>query len=528
MAEVSAEHTRNLEEQATKQWAAGVNVPYFDTRAYKAGDELARKLDVTTLKDLPVAPISLTGGILSVGFTTQADQGQINQLPDRLKGFKLAYFVISPTGQQELISKLGIRRAEIVAPTPSGENFDEQLKSVHPKQFFQLIAQYAYSQNVSDIHIEPSKKNARLRFRIDGILHPVGEISRERYELLLSDIQTRGGTKWGLDEPQSGRLSLDLLDSHGATTTVSMRLETVPLLYGHDVVVRIFNIEVKYLNLDNFNLTPDQRTVINERIAKPHGLTLMVGPTGSGKTSMLYAIINQLITPALKIVTLEDPVEYEMGGISQVPVKSDDNEQFLQKLRAVLREDPDIIMIGEIRDSDTARTSLQAALTGHLVLSTFHASSTSAAISRLMDMVGQNPLLASAIRLLMAQRLVRRLCEVCKESYTPDAATVAMIHEHLAGLKSDPPKEGAITLFKAKGCDKCNNLGYKGRLLLIEQLIMTDELSKMISVGTEETTTQMIEAEAIKGGMITLIQDALVKVLAGETDLTEISRVIET
>ncbi len=527
MAEVSAAPNRSQEEQAAQQWAASVNVPYFDTRNWKLTDDLAKSISPDLLNGLPAAPITQSNGILGVGFTPSSLQEEINQIPQRLKNQKLAYYVISASGQRDISSKLTTRYYELVPPTPDGANFAKQLETVHPKQFFQLIAQYAYQQNASDIHIEPAKNSARLRFRIDGILHPMGEISRERYDLLLSDIQTKGGAKWGLDEPQSGRMSIDLLDSKGQTTTVSMRLETVPLLYGHDVVVRIFNIEVRYLNLDNLGMTEAQRKIVDTRIAKPHGLTLIVGPTGSGKTSMLYAIINQLVSPNRKIVTLEDPVEYEINTISQVPVKSDDNEQFIQKLRAVLREDPDIIMIGEIRDNDTARTALQSSLTGHLVLSTFHASSSAAAISRLMDMIGQNPLLASALRLVMAQRLVRRLCDNCKEKYEVDADTAKMIRNSLSNLKTKVPNEGALSLFKAKGCDKCNNMGYKGRLMLLEQMVLSDELEKMIAHGTSETTAQMIEAQAVKDGMVTLVQDGLQKVFDGLTDLSEIHRVIE-
>jgi type II secretory ATPase GspE/PulE/Tfp pilus assembly ATPase PilB-like protein len=267
---------------------------------------------------------------------------------------------------------------------------------------------------------------------------------------------------------------------------------------------------------------------INQVVNHPHGMVLSVGPTGSGKTSMLYSIINKVNRPELKVVTLEDPVEYVLENCSQIPVSSQDHEMFMDKFRAVLRQDPDVIMLGEIRDLDTAKTALQSSLTGHLVLSTFHANSSAAALSRLMDMIGQNPLLASALRLVMAQRLIRRLCTVCKEAYVPDEATLKEIKGHLANLNSKivtvPEK---LTLYKAKGCEKCNSFGYEGRFAIVEQLHMSPTMQQMIAGGTAQTTTYAIEEAACKEGMITLLQDGLIHVLAGETTTEEVYRSVD-
>jgi type II secretory ATPase GspE/PulE/Tfp pilus assembly ATPase PilB-like protein len=337
----------------------------------------------------------------------------------------------------------------------------------------------------------------------------------------------RAGAKWGGDIPQAGRIQLNLISPEGDIVPLNMRLETIPSLYGQDVVIRLFTLNISFLKLDSLALSPKQRALLEKIISHPRGLVLTVGPTGSGKTSSLYAIMNQLNSPEVKIVTLEDPVEYELEGVSQLPVKSEDSELFMEKLRAVLREDPNIIMIGEIRDADTAKTALQAALTGHLVLSTFHASSTASAVTRLMDMIGENPLLASSVRLIMAQRLLRRLCPDCKESYTPSKEEQLQIKTALEGMPEEfQPKFDTLKLNKPKGCVKCHNFGYKGRIGLFEQLEITPEMEELISRGIIAATNMAVQTLAIKQGMVTLLQDGVLKVVAGETSLDEVYKAV--
>jgi type II secretory ATPase GspE/PulE/Tfp pilus assembly ATPase PilB-like protein len=233
--------------------------------------------------------------------------------------------------------------------------------------------------------------------------------------------------------------------------------------------------------------------------------------------------MNHLNNDETKIVTLEDPIEYELTGISQVPVRSDNQELFMEELRAVLREDPNIIMIGEIRDADTAKTALQAALTGHLVLSTFHATNASAAITRLMDMIGQNPLLASSIKLIMAQRLVRELCHVCKESYEPSKEEFALIKNVLQELpEAERPSLEGVTLARPVGCNACHHFGYQGRVSIMEQLEITPKMETLIAHGTSATTAVSIEEAAVKEGMITMLQDGIIKAVNQVTTLDEI------
>jgi type IV pilus assembly protein PilB len=309
---------------------------------------------------------------------------------------------------------------------------------------------------------------------------------------------------------------------------VNVRVETVPTTYGHDAVLRLFTFKEQMLNLDMLGLSPFERRIVDDIISHPSGMVLFVGPTGSGKTTTLYSIVNQLNNPERKIITLEDPVEYNIEGITQVPVDSAENRQgFADKLRAVLRLDPDVIMVGEIRDIDTAKTALQAALTGHLVLSTYHASSASAAISRMIDAIGENPLFAASIRLITAQRLIRRLDDSTKQPYQPDAQTIEYIRKVLMTLppRVQKPDLSAITLYKP-GASAENPFGFKGQLAVRELLQMTPPVRELLSRPSREITTELIEQTAVRGGMITMMQDGILKALQGLTTIEEVFRAV--
>jgi type II secretory ATPase GspE/PulE/Tfp pilus assembly ATPase PilB-like protein len=282
--------------------------------------------------------------------------------------------------------------------------------------------------------------------------------------------------------------------------------------------------------LDRLGLSPSERKVVDDIIAKPSGLVLAVGPTGSGKTTTLYSMLNSLNSEERKIITIEDPVEFQFPGITQISVRSSEagnDNSFAAKLRAVLRLDPDIVMVGEIRDSDTARTALQASLTGHLVLSTFHASNSAAALTRLMDVIGQNPLFVSAIRLVMAQRLVRHLDDSTKQGYQPDDQTLQKLREVVDGLPEsvERPNLESLQLYKP-GSSPENPYGYRGQLAIREQFTMTGEIRHLLETAKTVLSTQDIEAAAIKSGMRTMLQDGVLKAIAGETTLDEVYRVV--
>lgn len=392
-----------------------------------------------------------------------------------------------------------------------------------------LVAQ-AHLLNASDIHIETQTGNVRIRFRIDGVLHPIAQLGFEKYRVLMSAIASAGNVSTSADDAQQGHIAQKATMADGTSVDVNVRLETVPTINGMDVVMRLFNMNADMYTLDRLGLSPKERATVDEIIAKPSGLVMVVGPTGSGKTTTLYSMLNTLNVDSRKIITIEDPVEYQFPGITQISVTTKpDAEQtsFAGKLRAVLRLDPDIVMVGEIRDMDTAKTALQSALTGHLVLTTFHASSASAALTRLGDIIGQNPLFVSAIRLVMAQRLIRKLDDGLKQAYAPSEAEWKTINDVLATLPADFPRPNldGLQLYKP-GSSPENPYGYKGQIAIREQFTMTDHLRELLETPESALSAQTIEAAAAKSGMHTMLQDGVLKVIAGETTLEEIFRVV--
>ena len=306
-----------------------------------------------------------------------------------------------------------------------------------------------------------------------------------------------------------------------------MRIETSPTLYGQDAVIRLFNFQRDLLKLDNLGLSSQQMAAFEEIVKHPHGMVMVVGPTGSGKTTTLYSLVDRLNSSQRKILTLEDPIEYDFEGVSQIPVKSRKDETFADTLRAVLRLDPDVIMVGEIRDTDTARTALQASLTGHLVLTTFHGANASAALARMIETIGENPLFLSAVRLIVGQRLVRVL-DSSKQAYQPDPSTVEEIRQILDRLPEgvQKPDLNNLQLYKAVPT-KESPFGYLGRAMISEQLHMTPEMQQLIRKGGFKSTAAMIEDLAIQQGMTTMLQDGVLKAVQGITTLEEVYRVVD-
>ena len=509
-------------ESAAEGFATQLGMPYFDTRKKIDIKPLIGKLTLVGMEAYGIVPIALDGNKFTIGTSEETDRDQLPSLTQRLAGYKVEYVFISQFGWNRLFNRFTVAGNNDILDSGDFSLINQQLLNIEPKFMFEPLAQLAYQVGASDIHIEPGEHDARIRFRIDGTLHPITTIPKDRYDLFASDLQMRAGVKWGGDEPQGGRVSLGVINDDGDEAQLNMRLETIPSLHGEDVVIRLFNLSIRYLTLKNLQLSKHHLDVLLRRVSHPRGMVMTVGPTGSGKTSTLYSIMNELNNPEVKIVTLEDPIEYELIGISQVPVRSDNQQLFMEKLRAVLREDPNIIMIGEIRDADTAKTALQAALTGHLVLSTFHATNASAAISRLMDMIGENPLLASSVKLIMAQRLVRRLCDNCKATVEPTKEQLAQIKAVVETLPagSYPPLD-TLQLAEPVGCQICHHFGYTGRINIIEQLEITPKMEALIAKGTAATAVA-IEQAAVKDGMITILQDGVLKAMAQITTLEEV------
>lgn len=519
---------RTASETAAQQLAQTSGTPYLDVRNLSSYPDLSNLITYEQLLDYRVAPLVYGPETKAIefGIAAATDRTRLPDLVSKLDGHQVTFKTISDAGYQDVINTLYLTsfKQELDGDFAS---FGPRLASTAPKAAFQLIAQLSYLLRASDIHIEPQSQAARIRFRIDGTLHPITDVNLESYKVFLADLQTRANIKWGSDDPQSGRISFDLVDSQGSKQSVNMRIETIPSFHGEEIVVRIFGMDASFLKIDNRGFSPEQLTKLKDIIHRPNGMVLAVGPTGSGKTSMLYSIVNELNNDETKIITLEDPVEYDLPGVTQIPIHSEDKELFAEKLRAVLREDPNVIMIGEIRDLDTAKTALQASLTGHLLLSTFHASSAATAISRLLDMANENALLASSIKIINAQRLLRKVCEHCKKPVELDSVTKERIQKALSNLPAEIQAEFADPhLFKGEGCPACNGLGYRDRIAVVEQLIMNKELEDLLSNNAQVTADQ-VEEVAVKGGMVTLLQDGLIKTLRGFTTLEEVEHVLE-
>ncbi len=533
-----SQDARMDEEQATNRRARLLNISYVDTSQITQKQLFMDVLPVDELRQLRIIPLRVDQSNILFGITTTTSQQTMNDLQHRFQDQRVAYALISEPGFLEYMRLYDppkkVVYENIAINTAGTENLVQTvsatLEQIRADDMLAYLVQQAHRLNASDVHMETQRDFLRIRFRIDGVLHPIARLTLEKYRSLMAAIASAGNISTGTDEAQQGHIAQRVRMADGSEVDLNVRLETVPTINGMDVVMRLFNMEQSMYNLDRLGLDETQRAVVDAIIAKPSGLVLVVGPTGSGKTTTLYSMLNSLNSEERKIITVEDPVEYQFAGITQIPVRSSEggnDNTFADKLRAILRLDPDIVMVGEIRDNDTAKTALQASLTGHLVLSTFHASSAAAALTRLMDVIGQNPLFVSAIRLVMAQRLVRRLDDTTKQAYQPDDATLGKIKAVLDSLPPNverPTLEG-LQLYKP-GSSPENPYGFSGQLALREQCLMTGEIRSFLEQSHTVFSAQEIEASAIKSGMRTMLHDGVLKVIAGQTTLDEVYRVV--
>lgn len=530
-----AEDARASEEQSTRRRSQILGMNYYDT----SGPDkplFNNILSVDDIKNLRVIPVTADGHNILFGVTNMTSQQTMDALRNRFLDFRVNFSLISDNGYYEFV-KLYDPPKKITYEDVSFNQEDNgelykrlsaTLDQVLSDDVLAYLVKQCYQLKGSDIHMECQEKEVRVRMRVDGVLHPVAGINYEKYRQVLSSVAIAANVSTGSPDAQTGHINQTYNLATGEEVAVNLRVETVPTVYGIDVVMRLFNFELQYLQLDNLGLDAEKRAAVDEVISHPSGLVLVVGPTGSGKTTTLYSIINTLNTTERKIITLEDPVEYFVPGVVQIPVNGDQKETgFAQKLRAVLRLDPDVVMVGEIRDQDTAKTALQAALTGHLVMATYHASSSAAALTRMLDAIGANPLFVNAVHLVMAQRLVRKLDDDTKQSYQPDEAIKQQISKVLETLPegSQRPNLDNLTLYKP-GTSEENPFGFKGQIALREQFKMTEGVQNILRNSIHQVTTKILEDQAIHDGMVTMLQDGILKVLAGETTLEEVYRVV--
>jgi type II secretory ATPase GspE/PulE/Tfp pilus assembly ATPase PilB-like protein len=528
---------RTQEEEVTHRRAAVLGMNYLDTS--KLQKRLFKNiLSVAELYQYKIVPLVADEHYIHFGITTSTSQQTISQLVKRFTDQRLEFSIISESGFKDYMrlydppKEVVYEDIDISNEKNDGQKMidsvSETLAKVRPDDMLAYLVRQAYKLKASDIHIENQKENVRVRFRIDGVLHPVAYIDHDKYRHMSTSIASAANISTGVNEPQTGHISRSYKMATGEEVQINLRVETVPAVYGMDAVMRLFNMRVEMFKLENLGLSAQEAKVVGRVIKNPTGMVLVVGPTGSGKTTTLYSLINTLNTSERKIITLEDPVEYNIPGVVQIPVVGQmEGHDFAEKLRAVLRLDPDIVMVGEIRDQDTAKTSLQGALTGHLVLSTFHGANAAAALTRMLDMVGINPLFASAINLIMAQRLVRKLDDETKQPYAPDEALKKQLQEVIDTFPPDleKPNVNRITLYKP-GSSVANPYGYSGQLAIREQLVMSPGVQEILRLPPNQITTEMLQNKAIEDGMRTLLQDGVLKAIAGLTTLEEVYRVV--
>ncbi|MFY9227845.1 MAG: GspE/PulE family protein [Candidatus Microsaccharimonas sp.] len=530
---------RDQDEQSTQGRASILGMRYIDTRGIDQTLELIP--DVLSIEDMHknrLVPLKAGNDSESwqFGVTTQTPQSLIRELTDKYsaQAQNTEFVLISLSGYNALMFRYDpptITNYDDIQIANAGDSqtinqVSQTLNSVGSDELFDYLIDQADKLGASDIHIENQRSGIRVRMRVDGALHPVAEIDSDRYRVILGTIASRANISTASNEPQSGHMQKEIT-RETSTHMLNMRIETIPTMYGQDSVIRLFNYDESMLNLDRLGIGVDERKEIDEVISHPRGMVLMVGPTGSGKSTTLYSMLSALNTTDRKIITLEDPIEFGISGISQIPVDTTGGQSFADHLRSVLRLDPDIVMVGEIRDADTAKTAIQASITGHLVLSTFHANSTATAFSRMIDLIGVNPIFSSAIRLVIAQRLVRRLDDTTKEAYDPDDATKKWVQTILADLPAHVPKPDLENFKLWKPVPSAASpFGYEGRIVIMEQMVVTEDIQKFLRGDIQDVHAEVIDKAARDGGMVTLLQHGVLAALRGDTTLDEVNRVI--
>jgi len=450
---------------------------------------------------------------------------------EKKTGFKVKPFIAS---QEDIVSAINEKYSQSLSTEVSAvlkESGDAAEKVIDLKQLaagqiireapiakiVATILEFAIKSRASDVHIEPQPDKTRVRYRIDGILHEKLILPRRVHDALISRIKILSDMK--IDEkrlPQDGRFNF-----RAGEEEVDLRVSSLPTVHGEKIVMRLLKKSGKVPQLPELGLRGRALKNLEDSIRVPHGIILITGPTGSGKTTTLYAILNKISTPQVNIITLEDPVEYQIAGINQVQINPGAGLTFASGLRSFLRQDPNIIMVGEVRDKETADLAIQASLTGHLVFSTLHTNSASGALPRLLDMEAEPFLLASSMTCIAAQRVVRKICDQCKETFDPAPEVVADIRNYLGDLA--PP--GTFKLYRGARCEACNDTGYQGRVGIFEVLPVTEKIGRLI---LEHKPAVDIEKAAVQDGMILMKQDGYLKALEGITTLEEVLRVAQT
>ncbi len=521
-------------------------IEYVDLTPLPINIDAIRLVPESEARASLVAPFSLVGKHLKIAVVSPVNN-KTKTVVDKLtsQGYEVKLYV----GSQNSLEKVWSRYSDLTFATVtkagaldiSNEDIRDFIGAIHTiedvqkqmaeilklkkgfriSKILEIVLSGALATKASDIHIEPEEAYARLRFRLDGVLTAIMQFDLETYGLILSRIKLLSGLKLNIKaEAQDGRFSVKV-----GSDEIEIRTSLLPGAYNESIVLRLLNPKSIQVPLESLGIPKKLLSVLLEQIQKPNGMILTTGPTGSGKTTTLYAFLKKIHTPDVKIITIEDPIEYHLPGITQTQTNSEKGYTFALGLRSALRQDPDVIMVGEIRDNETAQIAVDSALTGHLVFSTLHTNSAAGSFPRLIDLKINPRIISSAINITLAQRLVRTLCPACKKAQPLTGTDKETIEKVLATIvdTTEIPAERA-TIYTAVGCPLCNMTGYKGRIGIYEGILSTPEISTAIETSANEKDVAKL---ALPQGILTMTQDGVLKVLSGTTTLDELSRVID-
>jgi len=535
------------EEEITKLKADFLNVPYVSLKEQVIDDAVFATVPEKAIAFYKLLPFEFDGNLLKVGMINPNDLDALDALKfiSIRRGINTQVYLISQGSFDAIVKQhknLGDELKDAL------KNVDERIENVKKEdensaqvesdriteeapisKVVDIIVSHAVEGKASDIHIESTEKDLRVRYRLDGQLHDSLILPKNLAAAVVSRIKILSNLK--IDEtrkPQDGRFRFNLSEKGRISKSVDLRVSTFPTVNGEKVVMRILDTSSEIANLEALGIRPKSLALLKENIEKPFGIVLITGPTGSGKSTTLYALLKILNGEGVNIVTLEDPVEYYLAGINQSQVKPEIGYTFASGLRSILRQDPDIIMVGEIRDKETASLAMHAALTGHLVLSTLHTNNSIGVVPRLVDMGIEPFLIGSALNIAIAQRLVRKICPYCKEEIIIPVEMTAEVEAELKKIpleqRTDIDLSQGLKFYRGKGCKECKNTGSSGRLGIYEMLSMTPQMEQIIHASI---TDSEIAKEAERQGMVTMKQDGIMKALLGLTTIEEILRVTE-
>ncbi|MDP2651460.1 MAG: GspE/PulE family protein [bacterium] len=535
------------EEELTSTMATRYGVPYLDLSAHPINIDALRVIKEADAKAAKIAVFDITDKKIDVAVLSPKSEAAVGIIEDlKHRGYVPEIYMVSHQSMQRVWDRykdlsysfetksgaLDISNEEVVKLINQVNTLGDIKKliddvlgmkrSYRISKILEIMLAGGIALSASDIHMEPEEQAVRLRYRLDGVLTDILHFDKDTYELLISRIKLLSELKLNVKEKaQDGRFSIKL-----GEVEIEIRTSILPGPNGESIVLRVLNPDAISVELEKLGIHPKLLSILEREIRKPNGMILTTGPTGSGKTTTLYAFLKKVYTPDIKVITIENPIEYHLGGIVQTQTEADKGYTFAEGLRSALRQDPDVIMVGEIRDPETAEVAINAALTGHLVLSTLHTNNAAGSFPRLLDL-GANPkVISSAVNISIAQRLIRRLCDSCKKEVPLDALTVKKIERILAGITDPSYLEGIQRekVWGPVGCTQCNSMGYKGRLGVFEAILVDEEIEKAIITNPSERD---IRKAALGQKLLTIEQDGLLKVLTGVTSILELERVVD-